>query len=225
MKDLPIKIEMHTHTSESSPCAHVSAANMVSMYQAAGYDAVVITDHYCKWVMEQSGASTPEEYVEYFLSGYHAALTAAKNLSFTVLFGAEINLLESPNDYLLYGASEDFFRKHLSLYELSLAELSSLCHKNNILLFQAHPYRTYCTPSDAALLDGTEYYNGNPRHNNQNEKATEWAKANKLLASSGSDFHEKEDLAKGGILTTERIQTTEQLRDLLKSGNYTLIQP
>lgn len=225
MKKLPIKIEMHTHTSQSSPCANISAQDMVSMYEKAGYDIVVITDHYCKWVMEQSGAKTPEEYVDYFLSGYHAALAAAKSTSLTVLLGAEINLLESPNDYLLYGATEDFFKKHLSLFELSLAELSALCHENNVLLFQAHPYRTYCTPADATLLDGAEYYNGNPRHNNQNEKAILWAKENNLLSSSGSDFHEAEDLAKGGIATEESIHSIEQLRDLLKSGNYELIQP
>ncbi len=225
MKNFPIKIEMHTHTSESSPCAQVSAKEMVSMYEKAGYNAVVITDHYCKWVMEQSGAKTPKEYVDYFLSGYHAALEAAKNTSLTVLFGAEINLLESPNDYLLYGATEGFFQEHLSLFELSLAELSSLCHKNNILLFQAHPYRTYCSPGDAALLDGAEYYNGNPRHNNQNDKATAWAKEYQLLPSSGSDFHETEDLAKGGIITNQEVHTIEQLRDLLKSGDYELLQP
>ena len=226
MKKLPFqKIEMHIHTSQSSPCANISAEEMVSMYENAGYHVLVITDHYCKWVMEQSKAATPEKYVDYFLSGYYAASKAAQNTSLKVLLGAEVNLLESPNDYLLYGATEDFFRKHPSLFELSLAELSALCHENNILLFQAHPCRTYCTPADAALLDGTEYYNGNPRHNNQNEKATAWGTKNNLIASSGSDFHEAEDLAKGGITTREDIQTIEQLRDLLQSGDYELLQP
>ncbi len=225
MKKLPTKIEMHTHTSQSSPCANIDAKDMVAMYETAGYNVVVITDHYCKWVMEQSHANSPKEYVDYFLSGYHAALEAAKSSSLTVLFGAEVNLLESPNDYLLYGASEDFFRTHLSLFELSLSQLSDLCHQNDILLFQAHPYRTYCTPADAALLDGTEYYNGNPRHNNQNEKATAWGQTHHLLPSSGSDFHEAEDLAKGGIITEETITSIRQLCDLLRSGNYTLIRP
>ena len=36
---------MHTF-SETSPCAHINAARLVQMYEDAGYDAVVITDHY-----------------------------------------------------------------------------------------------------------------------------------------------------------------------------------
>ena len=40
-----MKIEMHAHTSEASPCANVSAAKIPALYQKAGYDAIVITDH------------------------------------------------------------------------------------------------------------------------------------------------------------------------------------
>ena len=43
-----MKIEMHAHTSEASPCANVSATKIPALYQKAGYDAIVITDHYCK---------------------------------------------------------------------------------------------------------------------------------------------------------------------------------
>lgn len=220
-----MKIEMHAHTSEASPCANISASRLVSMYIEAGYDAVVITDHYCKWVMEQSGAETPEAYVDYFLSGYRTAREAAQNTSLSVWLGAEVNLLESPNDYLLYGATEEFFRKNLSLFTLSQKELYFLCQKNQILLFQAHPYRTYCNPGDPEFLDGAESYNGNPRHNNRNEDAVAWTEENHLLVSSGSDFHEAEDLAKGGIYTEESSHDLTELCNLLKSNCYQLIQP
>lgn len=219
-----MKIEMHTHTSESSPCAHISARELPSLYQQAGYNAVVITDHYCKWVMEQSGAATPEAYVNYFLSGYHTACEAARNSSLAVWLGAEVNLLESPNDYLLYGATEDFFRENLSLFELSQRELYELCHKHQILLFQAHPYRTYCTPGDPDYLDGAESYNGNPRHNNQNDLASHWVDKHHLIASSGSDFHEEEDLAKGGLFTEQPVADLAALCRLLQHGGYQLLQ-
>lgn len=218
-------IEMHTHTSEASPCAHVSAKEMVSLYQNAGYDAVVITDHYCKWVYEQSHSQTLKEYVDYFLSGYHAARKAAANAPLKILLGAEVNLTESPNDYLLYGATEDFFYQNPELFTLSLKELYTLCHNNQILLFQAHPYRTYCEPADPVYLDGAESYNGNPRHNNQNEKARQWVKDNQLLISSGSDFHEREDLAKGGILTKQPVADIQQLCQTLQNSSYTLLTP
>lgn len=217
-----MKIEMHTHTAESSPCASVPGAQIPSLYQSAGYDAVVITDHYSQWVWDQSGAATPEEYVEYFLQGYHTVKKAAP-AGFSVFLGAEVNLTESPNDYLLYGVTEDFFRQNLLLHRLALQELYDLCHANRILLFQAHPYRTYCTAADARFLDGAESYNGNPRHNNQNERADNWVRTNHLIPSSGSDFHETEDLAKGGIETSENIQSIHTLCDVLQCGQYTLI--
>lgn len=218
-----MKIEMHAHTSESSPCAKVPARQMVSLYQEAGYDAVVITDHFNKWVYDQSGTQSLEEYVNYFLNGYHAAKEAAKNTSLLILPGAEVGLLESPNDYLLYGVTETFFQEHPTLFTLSLKELSALCHTNDILLFQAHPFRSYCSPADPVLLDGGESFNGNPRHSNKNSQAVEWTTRNHLLVSSGSDFHEEEDLATGGILTNHPIHNIQELRTLLQTKDYQLI--
>lgn len=220
-----MKIEMHAHTGESSPCAHVSARQMVSLYRDAGYDAVVVTDHYCKWVYEQSGADSLEQYTDYFLSGYRAAKKAAVDTSMTILLGIEVNLTESPNDYLLYGITEDFVQKHPKLFTLSLKELSELCRNNHILLFQAHPYRTYCSPGNPDYLDGAEWYNGNPRHNNQNDLASRWAAAHRLLSSSGSDFHEVEDLAKGGIQTDRQVTNITELCQLLLDGDYQLLMP
>ena len=38
-----MKVEMHTHTSETSPCAHINAKDVLKLYKEAGYDTVVIT--------------------------------------------------------------------------------------------------------------------------------------------------------------------------------------
>lgn len=220
-----MKIEMHIHTSEASPCANVSASKTPLIYKDAGYDAIVITDHYSKWVEEQSGSTTQADYTEYFLNGYHTALKAGKEIGLPVFLGAEVNLPDSPNDYLMYGADEEFFRMHPGLYLLSLKELYALCHSNDILLIQAHPYRTYCTPADPRYLDGAESFNGNPRHDNRNDMAGEWVRANHLIPSSGSDFHETEDLAKGGIETKEPVQNIQELYQTLKNRKYHLLKP
>lgn len=220
-----MKIEMHVHTSQASPCAHVSADRIPAMYRNAGYDGIVITDHCCKWARDRLGAESPEEYMECFLNGYRTAKKAAEETGFLVLLGAEINLPDSPNDYLLYGTEEEFFQKYPQLYTLSLRELYPLCRKNDILLFQAHPYRTYCTPAKPEYLDGAESYNGNPRHNNQNQLAAGWASQNHLICSSGSDFHETEDLARGGIETLQPIHNNRELCRSLTEGSYRLIQP
>ena len=220
-----MKIEMHAHTSEASPCANVSAAKIPALYQKAGYDAIVITDHYCKWAQDRSGLTNNDDYVQYFLNGYRSARKAAEQIGFTVLLGAEANLPGSPNDYLLYGITEEFILAHPDIHEMSLPELYKLCHDNDILLLQAHPYRTYCNPADPQYLDGAESYNGNPRHDNRNELAREWTDEYHMIESSGSDFHELEDVAQGGIKTAETILDTRQLRDVLLSGQYQLLTP
>lgn len=220
-----MKIEMHTHTGEASPCANVPAGRIPDLYQHAGYDAIVITDHYCKWAQERSGSKTAEAYAQYFLNGYRTAKAAGDKIGFPVLLGAEANLPGSPNDYLLYGITEEFILTHPDLHEMTLEKLYALCQKEHILLLQAHPYRTYCTPADPTYLDGAESYNGNPRHNNQNELAKEWTQKYRLIQSSGSDFHELEDVARGGIETSIPVTDTRTLYQVLRSGDYRLLTP
>lgn len=217
-----MKIEMHTHTKESSPCAKLDASSIVSLYKEAGYDTVVITDHYNKWCMEQSGAASADEYTEYFFKGFEAAKKAAGD-ELLILPGIEVSLLESPNDFLLYGITKDFLYDNPDIFRMTLKELHSLCKKNNILLIQAHPNRGYCNPAPVDFLDGMEVYNGNPHHNNNNEKTYDIAKENNLIMTSGSDFHDKEYLARGGIITDTRINNINELTEILKSSSYRLI--
>lgn len=220
-----MKTELHAHTSETSPCANISAGRLVRMYEDKEYDAVVITDHYSKWVMERNSIIKPQEFTEFFLEGYHKAYMYAQNhnCNIKILPGAEVSLLESPNDYLLYGADEEFFWQNPLLFKMPLKKLYKLCHKNGILLVQAHPFRAYCTPADAHFLDGAEVYNGNLRHNSNNNKAREWAAENGLIMTSGSDFHEEEDLARGGIITEENFNSVHELAQILEEGSYSII--
>ena len=62
------------------------------------------------------------------------------------------------------------------------------------------------------------------RHNSNNEKTFKWAEKNHLVMTSGSDFHEEEDLARGGIITEEDFNSVKELARILKKGNYSLIQ-
>ena len=68
------------------------------------------------------------------------------------------------------------------------------------------------------LIDGIEVFNGNPRHDSRNETAKHWAERFGLLSTSGSDFHWREDLARGGILTETPITTCAELIAAVKGG-------
>ena len=40
------RYETHLHTSEASACAVFSAVEQVRSYKAAGYDGIIVTDHF-----------------------------------------------------------------------------------------------------------------------------------------------------------------------------------
>jgi hypothetical protein len=205
------KYDMHVHTCEVSNCGRVSAAGVVQLHKNAGYDGVVITDHYYREYFQHLPEGKWEEKVDTFLCGYRKALEAGKRENLNVLMGLEIRFEKSLNDYLVYGVSEAFLKENPELYRLGLKKFKALAQKNNLLIFQAHPFRLGMVVSRPSLLDGVEVYNGNMRHNSHNSLALAYAKLNGLLMTSGSDFHEEEDLARGGVLFSRHVATELEL--------------
>lgn len=65
-------------------------------------------------------------------------------------------------------------------------------------------------------LDGIETYNGNPRHDSRNEIAKAWAQKFGMLETSGSDFHEREDFARGGVIFSQPVHTGRELVSALR---------
>lgn len=220
------KIELHAHSAESSRCGSIEAETAVKKYYDAGYEVLVLTDHYYARFFDKISDLSWDKQLAKYLKGYKTAEKAAKNLKFKVLLGIELKFIDDPNEYLIYGLNEDFLLKNPNLHRLSLAELKILSKKQEqeILIFQAHPFRPGMAPASKQLLDGLEVYNGNPRHDSQNDKALNYAEKNNLKMISGSDFHENEDLARGGIAVEEVPSNMGELCSLLKSGNYKLIK-
>lgn len=213
------KIDTHVHTAETSPCGHVSAAELVRLYKAAGYDGIIITDHYYDNYFECMGKKPWEDKIDLFLTGYKNALEAAKTEGLQVLLGMELRFGENFNDYLVFGIDEVFLKENKKLYRLGLKKFKKLASKNGLLVYQAHPFRTGMIPASPSLLDGVEIYNGNPRHNSYNVKALAFARENGLLMISGSDFHKVEDLARGGIELKKMASDSKDLPHILSGGN------
>ena len=220
------KIELHAHSAESSRCGSVKAAEVVKEYKEAGYSALVLTDHYYARFFDKTSELPWDKQLEKYLKGYNIAQKTAEDKNFKVFLGIEIKFQDDSNEYLVYGLDEEFLFKHPNLHRLSLGEFKTLTidQKQEILIFQAHPFRLGMAPASNQFLDGLEVYNGNPRHDSQNEKALSYAQKNNLKMISGSDFHEYEDLARGGIAAAERPSKMGDLIALLKNGDYDLIQ-
>ena len=68
-----MKIELHAHTSESSGCGKMPAEEMIGRFKGAGYDTVVVTDHF---VGRTETEMTIDERVQKWIAGYKAAKQA-----------------------------------------------------------------------------------------------------------------------------------------------------
>lgn len=217
------KYEMHCHTSEVSMCGRMRAREVVKAYTDAGYDGIVITDHFSPYTFRNQPSLKMSEMADYFLRGYYAAKEAAEG-KIDILLGMELTFYENANDYLVYGLTEQFIRKNTNIMDMGIERFSELAHKNDMAVFQAHPFRNHMTVTNPELLDGVEAYNGNMRHDSRNDIALMWAEKFNLKMSSGSDCHQPEDVARGGIITETRLADEKALADVLMSGKVKLIR-
>ena len=222
------RYELHSHTSECDRDAALSARELVRLYKDSGYDGMVITDHYIErfytlWFPEDVKGLTHEQQVTRWLRGFRTAREEGEKVGFTVLPGAEVRFDDYPNDYLLYGLHEEFFYTVPRLNELkNVKELLSLMPEG-VCVVHAHPFRNGMAVADPTGLFGIEAYNGGTEKF-RNEMAHTYAEHYGLAKTSGSDIHSTARLAKGGIETPHKIATPEDLINVLRSGEYSLIE-
>jgi hypothetical protein len=208
-------IDPHVHTSEVSACGHVPAALLVELYKQAGYDGIIITDHYNRPFFSRAAGRSPEEWrrrLEAYLAGYRKARLRGEAIGLEVFLGAELKFAGLANDYLVYGLDEAFLLAHPGLQSLNLESFRGLVGNQEVLIVQAHPFRPGNSPAPARLLDGVETCNGNPRHDSRNDRAVRFARENRLLATSGSDTHELEDIGRGGMRFPRKLSS---IRDFI----------
>ena len=219
-----LKFDTHVHTSETSSCGNVSGRVTAQLYKKAGYDGICITDHYYKEYFEYIVKKSWEEKIEIFLAGYKSALSEGKLINLNVLLGMEIRFNCSNNDYLVFGITEKFLLENEKLYSLKMTDFSKLAKENNLLIYQAHPFRNGMIPENPNLIDGVEVYNANIRHDSRNKLAYKYAIDNNLKMLSGSDCHEIEDVGRGGIIIKKSIKKERELVEALVLNLVELIK-
>ena len=213
-----MKIDIHVHTSESSACGKVPAAEMVRLYHEAGYDAVTITDHL---IAGRNIDMPARARVDGYLGGYRAAKAEGEKLGLTVLLGAEARMADGNEDFLLFGVQEDDIPWLMGLLDSGIREKEfyDIVHATGrFLLIQAHPFRQGLRQMPFDQLDGIEVYNGHPDHDSHNDLALERAShgGSDFILISGSDAHKLHHIARGGMLTDEEIRSEAALVDWLK---------
>jgi len=215
------KYELHSHTSEASKCGHLKAREVVRMYKAAGYQGIVFTDHFNEENFLLSREPDWSARMDRYLEGFRQGSDEGRNLDMDVLWGLELRFTENDNDFLVYGLDVKFLKDHPDLHKSTLREfMGKIAGREDVLVFQAHPFRDGCFPAEAELVHGLEIYNGNPRHDSRNRLARELAREKGLLFLSGSDFHRTEDLASGGVWMPDRIRDIRSLVEQLRRLNH-----
>lgn len=209
------KYDTHVHTSETSPCGRVPGTMGARMYKEAGYHGIVITDHYFNEYFSSLGKKSWEEKIDIYLQGYKNAYNEGQKIGLNVILGMELRFSENYNDYLVYGIDEAFLKENPKLYELNLKKFKERIKGKDILVYQAHPFRSWVSPADPKYLDGAEVFNGCPRQNSRNHRALRFAQENHLRMISGSDFHQIEDVAIGGIVLPEAPVNSNEFYQLL----------
>jgi len=217
-----MKIELHLHTDEVSPCGKVPAQEMVRLYHAAGYQTLVFTDHLFPGLKTLAEGETPAEKAQLWLRGYHLAKEEGDRLGMNVLLGCEARLESYGNeDFLVFGLKEEDVEWMFEMLGSvsTVAEMSEKIRSRGLFLVQAHPFRPGLRAQEQSLLDGVEAFNGNPRHNSSNHLAKAHAMAGNLVMISGSDAHQLPDIGRGGLNTDKTVSTNADLLALLRGGS------
>ncbi len=221
------KTELHCHSRTVSDCASITPAEIVEKYLAAGYTTVVLADHLSPATFagkRYTGGEDWQKKIDYYMEGVRALREAAAG-KLHILQGCELRIEHCPSDFLVYGMTEDFMRQNEDL--LDPGNVKKMCgrlHQAGALVYQAHPFRNGMNITDPTLLDGIEVYNAHCRHKSRNSFAELWAESHSLSPISGSDVHDPTDPPGGGILTDEPIESIEQLMQILRAGDYTLLR-
>lgn len=222
------KYQMHTHTLPCSACAHMSPTELCEVIHKAGYQGAVLTNHFYHGNCGIDRGKEWTSFVEAYERDYQACVAEGKKYDLDILFGIE-EVVAPGLEILCYGITPKTLYDNPHLRHCSLEEFAKTMRQNGAVLIQAHPFReVFYIPKPGVLplefIDGIEVYNRGNATDEMNQKAMEYARRHPhLLQISGGDTHRAQDFAFGGIQTSSRIKTAEELAVCLQEKNYTLL--
>ena len=211
------KLELHAHTSPVSSCSELPPAEVISRLHAQGYHGVVITNHF------YSGGKfmKTDDPVGTYLADYYAAKEAGEAVGMQVLLGAEYRFDENTNDYLVFGVTEALLRETVRRFDLTFEQFYEEYHGENLLILQAHPFRSGLVRAKPDHLDGIEAFNMHLHHNSRVAEAARWAKDNTLdIMTGGTDLHNPGYEGLCATRTKVLPKTSAELIALLREKDY-----
>ena len=229
------KWETHLHTKNGSGCGQVSTRKVAKIYAEAGYNGIVVTNHFNLTNFRSYYKGRKINWVKRFLKEYRSLKKHCKKYGITVLLGMEMCLAGDEytankpeySELLVYGITpEELNEFGLNVLYRSQKDFFDLCNSCGWICGQSHPFRTDNVKQlDFTLMHFLEAYNGHVRHDNRNDLAEETAKKYGLIPIGGSDFHREEDFGCGLCFPDEiKIETEKDFAQAVLSGKGVIIR-
>lgn len=211
-------IECHAHTKPVSRCSEIKPERLVEVYNASGFNAVVITNHFDPYWLGFSKKDAVKQYLE----AYEKARTCAeKNTKMKILLGMEIRFTENSNDYLVYGIDEEFVEKSYDFLDGTLEKFYKSMKNDKNVILQAHPFRNGMVLADRCYIDGIETFNMHPGHNSRISIACKYLKENKdMLTCGGTDYHHEGHEGSVSLVSKFLPENSFDISDIIKSRDF-----
>ena len=212
------KWETHLHTKKGSRCGAVSPRKVAKIYAEAGYDGIVVTNHFNLSNFEEYFRGRKINWVDRYLKEYRLLKKHCEKYGVTVILGLEMSLVgderradkDGYSELLVFGVTPEQLRDYnLSLLYHTQEEFFDICENEGWICGQSHPFREGIIPLDFRYMHLLETYNGHTRHVNNNEIAVKTAEEYGLIPTDGSDFHIESDFGCGMLFPDDMVIKTE----------------
>lgn len=209
------KYDTHIHTAEASLCATASGAEQARRYKEAGYDGIIITDHFF------NGSSAITNYYDWYdrvrqyCKGYENAKEEGDKIGLKVFFGIEYTYFGA--DLLVYGVDKDWLYQNNNVMDISIYEFIDRVHSSGGIVVHAHPFRDADYIREIKLMpkwvDGVEVYNSGNYDNIFNERAKWYAEQFDLPVTAGTDNHHLTSEELSGVMSETPFETIQDYMD------------
>jgi len=198
--------DLHIHTIYS-PDSVITPQELLKRSQSLGLDIVCITDH-----------SIFEDNIE---------LETLKTASKKPLIIRGVELATDNGEILIFGLKDDFWKKLTKGMEIlpPTAKVLDAVNDFNGVAIWAHPFRKYnmvnynTDYSNFKKINIMETFNGR-NDEQENSRATTYAKEHNYRMIGGSDAHKPSDIGKCLTLFKEKLKSEDDFISALKRSNY-----
>lgn len=217
--------ETHMHTSEASACGKYPGKDMARAYKAAGYDGIIVTDHFFNGNCAISSTLPWNQRVDAFLSGYEAAKAEGDRIGLKVFLGWEY--CDMGTEFLTYGLGRDFLLQYPNMLFWTPQEYIDKVHEHNGFISQAHPFREASYIDFIRLfyksVDAFEVYNAGNIDPAMDEEAQAFASSHHLAMTAGTDAHCPEVISGAGMLFMQQLTDIWDFISSVKEGKGRIV--